>query len=563
MLTSFALSGLTPFAGDDAPGRMKIHRFRSSWSQEGRLVTETLEQLHLEPSWMRIDLQAERFGQVGSLPVRGFFPTAVIEDQAAGVFWGAQLAWLGSWQMEILRRGDAVALVGGLADLELGHWQKILGPGETFESPTAFLTCGTQGLDSLCENLIQAQRIEAPVSVPLEQDLPLVFNEFCFSWGKPTEPSVLDISNRLKDSPVRYVVIDAGWSIKNPDYGVQDSDGDWEIHPERFPQGFSGLNAAIRANGQIPGIWFEFEVVSEGAKAYLETGHLLKRHGRVLNVGARRFWDFRDPWVVDYLSDKVIDFLRREGFGYLKVDYNDSIGLGCDSPDGLGEGLRQHLEGVYCFFQKIRRELPDLVIENCASGGHRLEPLMVGVTSMSSFSDAHECPEIPWIGANLQRLIPPEKSQIWSVLRANQTPEQFHYTLSSGFLGRLCLSGEVATLTSAQWDVAMQALRLYRKVWPIIQNGNSRRFGKEVQQSQHLQGYQAIRRISGGGGEALVIWHTFGAPALLSPVIPLPPGPWEIAGQFNKNVNVRLESSSLRLDAVPPFRGGVLHLTRN
>lgn len=563
LLTSFALSGLTPFACDDAPGRLKLHRFRSSWSQEGRLVTDSLEHLHLEPSWTRIDLQSERFGQVGSMPVRGFFPTAILEDERAGVFWGAQLAWPGSWQMEVLRRGDSVALIGGLADIEFGHWQKTLAPGETFESPLAFLTCGTEGLDALCETLIEAQRIEAPAPLPEERDLPVIFNEFCYSWGAPTEESMVAITARLKDSPVKYIVIDAGWFKKGGGPQKLDSLGDWEINREIFPNGFAGLNAAIRANGQIPGIWFEFEVTTEGAEAFAEVSHQLKRQGRVLEVGPRRFWDFRDPWVIDYLSERVIGFLRREGFGYLKVDYNDSIGLGCDSPDGLGEGLRQHLEGVYRFFQKIRQELPDLIMENCASGGHRLEPLMVGITSMSSFSDAHECPEIPWIGANLQRLIPPEKSQIWAVLRAENSRERLHYTLSAGFLGRLCLSGEVVALAPWQWNIALEAMQLYRQIHPIIQNGSSRRFGQEKQNTQHLEGYQAVRRLSAEGNEALVVWHTFASKEDVELEIPLPPGLWKIAGRFNDDGKVEVGEDALALHHVPPFSGGGLHLTRH
>ena len=38
LLTSFALGGITPFAHADAPGRLVVHRFRSTWSGEGRHV---------------------------------------------------------------------------------------------------------------------------------------------------------------------------------------------------------------------------------------------------------------------------------------------------------------------------------------------------------------------------------------------------------------------------------------------------------------------------------------------------------------------------------------------
>ena len=129
MLASFSLSGITPFAVDDAPGRLYLHRFRSYWSAEGRHECRLAEDLGLEPSWAHHGVRVERFGQVGSMPVRGFFPWAGVEDRAAGVMWGAQLAIPGSWQMEFYRRDDFLCLSGGLADREFGHWMKTIAPG--------------------------------------------------------------------------------------------------------------------------------------------------------------------------------------------------------------------------------------------------------------------------------------------------------------------------------------------------------------------------------------------------------------------------------------------------
>ncbi len=134
MLSSFSLGGITPFASDDAPNRLHFHRFRSFWSAEGRHISQPIEELHLERSWSGHGVRAERFGQVGSMPVHGYHPFAAIEDRGVGVFWGATLAWSGSWQMELYRRDDQLSLSGGLADRELGHWFKNLAPGETFSS---------------------------------------------------------------------------------------------------------------------------------------------------------------------------------------------------------------------------------------------------------------------------------------------------------------------------------------------------------------------------------------------------------------------------------------------
>ena len=90
LLTSFSLGLISPFEEADAPECLKIHRIRSKWSQEGRLVTESAEDLQLEPSWAYWQVNSTRYGQIGSMPVKGYFPFGAVEDTKEGVVWAAQ-----------------------------------------------------------------------------------------------------------------------------------------------------------------------------------------------------------------------------------------------------------------------------------------------------------------------------------------------------------------------------------------------------------------------------------------------------------------------------------------
>eukprot|EP01034_Spumella_vulgaris_P005088 gene5088-6490_t len=252
------------------------------------------------------------------------------------------------------------------------------------------------------------------------------------------------LADRLAGTGVTYLVIDDGWAERPGDAFQQN--GDWIVNRRAFPDGLRATGDAIRARGLVPGIWFEFEAVNPGSAAWHETTHQLQRDGLPLQVGNRRFWDFRDPWVHDFLATRVLALLRDGGFGYLKVDCNDSTGPGCDGSEAPGENLRQHLAGVQRFFARLRAELPELVIENCSSGGHRLEPSMMALTAMSSFSDAHETPDIPLIAADLNRLVCAPQKQIWAVLRRGDSRQRLGYSLAATFLGRMCLSGDLAEL---------------------------------------------------------------------------------------------------------------------
>ena len=457
MLASFALQSVEAD---------KIHRMQSFWSAEGKLRTETIYDLHLEPSWNHCGLRVEKFGNVGSMPVRKYFPFLALENSQTSEVVGIQLYCASSWQMEILcKEDDTLSVVGGLADRDFGHWKKTIAPGESFATPEAVIVKG-HSLYEVCDRLVRAQQ---PKLSPVDTKMGILFNEYCTTWGNPTFENMKRICDRIAGKGIQYLVIDSGWYGKED--GWWNSIGDWEVNQERFPGGMKPVADYIRSKGMIPGLWYEMEAVAPGSSHFEDEEHLLKKDGVPLTVGGRRFWDMEEPWVIDYLGEKVIRLLKECGFGYLKVDYNDSIGMGCDDKDGLGEGLRKKVEASRAFFKKIAEEIPGIVIENCSSGGHRLEPSMMELSSQASFSDAHEISSIPLIAANLHRVIRPSQSQIWAVLRATDDDNRIYYSMINTFLGRMCLSGDIDHLSDHQWELVEEGMAFYRKAAEIIENG--------------------------------------------------------------------------------------------
>lgn len=564
MLASFCLGGITPFAADEATGRLFLHRYRSNWSNEGRPVVDSLETLSMERSWAGIGTRTERIGSIGSLPVNGWFPHVAVEDRGAGVTWAVQLCHNGSWQIELQRCDDTVSLSGGQADKLYGHWSKTLQPGAAYEGPEARLTVVAGNAEDAATRLVAMQEADFRSQPRVERALPVVFNEWCTSWGNPTQVNLEKLADRLKGSGVRYLVIDAGWTGR-PDGGTggggQAGNGDWLVDRKKFPRGLRAAADAIRARGLIPGLWFEFEVTTEGAKVYNETGHLLRLDGRPVTQGGRRFWDLRDPWVVNYLTRKVIRRLKEGNFGYLKVDYNDTIGYGCDGAESPGEGLRAHLEAVRAFFKRIRSALPDLVIENCASGGHRLEPSMQALCAMGSFSDAHESVEIPIIAAQLQRQILPAQSQIWCTLRSMDDARRLIYSLAACFLGRMVLSGDVHDLDPVQWALVQRGIELYQRCTALIRDGHSRLYREMGRSHRHPEGWQAVVRYGKSAKTALVVIHRFGG-TLAAPIrVPLDGQGWSIEESFDEGTcESAIRKGQLKVEQLENFAAVVLRL---
>lgn len=509
MIASFSLTGLSPYLAGDCAGDLQIHRLQSRWSQEGRHLVQTMEELQLESCWNLDSVRCERFGQVGSLPVNHYFPFLALEDTKTHVFWGAQLAHPASWQMEIYRKDENIAVSGGLADREFGHWMKDLQPGADFTTPEAILsTAHTDSFDLFTQRLAEAGEEAADAAPASEQELPIIFNEYCTTWGCPSHENITGILEAIKDKGFSYFVIDCGW-YKADGVPWDISMGDYIPSKTLFPDGLQKTVDAIHDAGMKAGIWFEIENVGHASEAFHNTEHLLKKDGYVLTGTRRRYWDMSDSWVKDYLRERVIGTLKNYGFEYMKMDYNDTIGIGCDGKESLGEGLRCNMQESMNFIEEVKREVPGIILENCASGGHRLEPGFMAATSMASFSDAHECVEIPIIAANLHWMILPRQSQIWAVIRETDDVKRIVYSVASTFLGRMCISGDVTNLSAAQWDALERGIAFYRKIAPIVKKGQTYHLSPEIAQMRHPKGWQGVVRV-GADGSAYALIHTFG-----------------------------------------------------
>ena len=503
-ISSFSLGNITPFVEGEANNALNLYRIRSKWSNEAHLVKESAASLQLENSWTKWHPISVRYGQRGSMPVREYSPFGAVEDQINHVIWGAMLAIECSWDMEFYRRDHALCFSGGLADREFGHWMKTVAPSECFTTPTAILSVCRGDIDYLCQRLTHFGEKFLNKNHTTEESLPVMFNEYCTTWGLPSHENIMNTVNAISGHGLEYFVIDCGWYVEEGrSWG--DGMGDYVPSPKLFPKGVKYTVDCIKKAGLKPGIWFEIENAGHDARIYEKEEMFLKRDGLVLTTENRRFFNMADPKVQAYLDEKVIKQIREFGIEYVKMDYNDTIGLGCDGAESLGEGLRIDREASVNYVRHIKEELPDLLLENCASGGHKLEPLMMSLCDMASFSDAHECEHIPLIAAGLHRTILPRQSQIWAVIRENDSLKRIAYTLTNTFLGRMCFSGDVTKLSDEQWKQIDDGIAFYKEIAPIIKNGYSYIHRHAGESENYLTGYQAVVRVNNENKEASLI----------------------------------------------------------
>lgn len=550
-LQSFSVSGIfNPAAGSVTDAGLKLIRMTSAWSRECRLKEDELCDLGMDMSWARYGVKVERFGQVGSMPNRGWFPFAALRDDASGFILAALLEAPYSWQIELYKEKETCALSGGLADREFGHWYKRIGPGESFRTRRAFLRvcCGT--LEDVCNDLVRYQdaRLQVPES---EEGMPVLFNEYCTTWGVPSEENIASILRAVEGIPFDYFVIDCGW-YKPEDCGWCNATGDWEQNRELFPRGIGAVAEMIRARGMLPGLWFEFEVAGRDSKAFHREDMLLSRDGVTITSKNRRFFDLRKPAVQAYLQEKMCSFLRENDFGYIKIDYNDNYGMGCDGAESLGEAGRQVAEESLLWLDRLKEAVPGIVIENCSSGGSRIEPLRMSKVSMCSFSDAHECAEIPLVAANVSRVVPARQSQIWAVIREGDSIDRIVWSMTAAMFGRICVSGDVYKIGAAQKAKIREGIEFYNAVKGVVRAGDIAAVECDVRYYRDPHGSQIYKKVSQDGRRMLVLAHFFRRPYVHAET---DVSGWRLAGAYT-TLDFALQGGALRFKPASEYTAG-------
>ena len=257
MLSSVTIDGLSPYCTDDCSKDITVHMFRSGWATEGKHICRSLPELNMEKAWGN-NFSSVKIGSQGSRPTNEFFPYAAVEDITRDVLWGIQLAHNATWQIELSRYGKNLSISGGLGDYTYGNWFKDIKNGESFTAPKAYVAAVQGEISDLSDALIKMR--DRDIEAYGESGMDIVFNEWCTTWGKPSQGENLRVAEKLRHSKTKYFVMDAGW--------YNGTIGDWEYKQSAFPDGLRAYTDQMRALGFIPGIWMEFECTGDGARYF-------------------------------------------------------------------------------------------------------------------------------------------------------------------------------------------------------------------------------------------------------------------------------------------------------
>lgn len=339
-----------------------------------------------------------------------FLPFFNIETSGQGAVMA--IGWTGEWA-SAFERGieQAFNMRAGMALTHLS-----LHPGEQIRTPKMlmlFWLGQPQRGQNLLRRFILAHHRPAPAGKPLMEPI-------CnYNWGATSAARHMENIRQMAahDFPFDYYWIDAGW-FGDGDWG--NNTGNWKPKRDLYPEGFKPISDLLHSVGRKLLLWFEPERVCEGTPWYTEHAAWLLEvpEDRRIYRGfaAKGEWDIpiSDPrWVKNEShrnqiagNDKLFNLGIPEARQFLTDFISakiDEFGLDCyrhdaniaplefwraaDAPNRQGMTEIRWVEGLYAYWDALLERHPNLIIDNCASGGRRIDLETIGRATAFSRTD--------------------------------------------------------------------------------------------------------------------------------------------------------------------------------
>lgn len=393
-----------------------------------------------------------------------YLPMGIVHDRELDETYIFQIEHSGQWHIEYGSDfgGRLYVALSGATETEHGWWYNLK-PGQSYTTVPAAFGLVRGGMEKAIGELTSYRRAVRRPN-PDDDNLYVVFNDYmnCLE-GDPYEETEIKMIDQAAEMGCEYYCMDAGWY---DDGFWWDRVGEWIESPKRFPNGLKAVYDHARAKGMKMGMWLEIEVMGVACRLAdtLPDDWFICRHGRRHVDNKRYLLDFRNPKVRQYCTDVVERLIRDYGVAFFKVDYNVSMGAGSDLyTDSPAQSIREHYEHLYQWYRELFERHPDLIVENCGSGGMRMDYGMLKLLSLQSTSDQTDYIFNSYIAANAAAAVTPEQAGVW-VYPYKDDREHVIYNFVNGLVHRPYISGQIWQMSRENLGLMAEGVTVYKRI---------------------------------------------------------------------------------------------------
>ena len=338
-------------------------------------------------------------------------PYYIARNNISGETFRIALAWPGGFETRFAydRLAKTLSFETGPCG---GAPLRVLDPGETVVSPAVHIGPSHLGTDETTAEWLAHLRASVIPQRKGNKRMYTVAGRIIEERGDWILREI-DIAHEMG---AEAFMVDAGWYGEPFTYWYVNR-GDWFEGTSFLPEGgIAGIREYCHKKGMLFGLWMEPEAISPETKIYKEhPEYASERDGAAemfnpYEIRLHREMNLSIPGAAKYVSDSIKEVILGKKLDFFKMDYNIYLpeGLATARHGFMENNTWRHYEILLGIYKEVRRQNPDVALENCAGGGSRNDLAMMSVFDYCCDSDSSQMPlSIRRINA-MTLFLPPE-----------------------------------------------------------------------------------------------------------------------------------------------------------
>lgn len=329
-----------------------------------------------------------KFSGTDGKPTEKYLPYFNIFGEEFSMVLG--IGWTGQWDASLSSENNETVIKA-----KQENFNAYLLPGEEVRSPLVSISFYETDNALKGFNMFRSWVMDCVYPENVTQSSYTVM-EVAGPMSTRTSDEIIEVLNGLDKEVFEHTDafwMDAGWYSYNE--GWYDGVGNWTVDKNRYDNGIIELSDYAKEKGLKHTLWYEPERVFPGTEFYNKG---MENQEWLISVDGEDnlMWNLANEEAFKYYADYILASLKENGVTIYRQDFNfaplqywqkaDSEYY--DGRTGICEN--HYVTNEYKYLDYLTENVPGLIIDNCASGGKRLD-LEMAYRSIAFWRSDYNC----------------------------------------------------------------------------------------------------------------------------------------------------------------------------